>query len=59
MKISRIVTLAAVALSLATGAALAQGGMQWSKSGYPQTPAQIAADLKNPNNTTYVPSNAY
>jgi hypothetical protein len=59
MKISRVVTLAAVALSLASGAALAKGGVQLSKSGYPATPAQIAADLKNPNNTTYAPTNAY
>jgi hypothetical protein len=59
MKISRVATLAIVALSLATGAALAKGNVQLSRSGYPATPAQIAGDLKNPNNTTYVPSNAY
>jgi hypothetical protein len=61
MKISRIVGLAAVALALASGAALAKSNVQWSRSGFSATPAQIAADLRNPNNTTYVPatSNGY
>ena len=51
MKIYKLATLATVALALAAGSALAQ------PSFFPQTPAQIAADLSNPSNTTYVPSN--
>ena len=58
MKISRIVTLAAVALSLAS-APLSPRAECIVEERLPATPAQIAADLKNPNNTTYVPSNAY
>ena len=48
MKIYKLATAAAVALALATGAALAQPM-------YPQTTAQVNFDLAHPNGITYVP----
>jgi hypothetical protein len=51
MKIYKLATLATLALALAVGSALARPSL------YPQTSAQIAADLSNPNSMTYVPSN--
>ena len=58
MKKFGIATLA-VAVALVAGSALAKDSHWVSRSGYAATSAQIAADLKNPNNTTYVPTNAY
>ena len=51
MNIYKLATIAALALAVTAGSALAR------PSFLPQTSAQIAADLSNPNNTTYVPSN--
>ena len=51
MKIYKLVTLTAVTLALAGGSALARPNL------YPQTPAQIINDLRNPQNMTYVPAN--
>jgi hypothetical protein len=50
MQIYKLATLATLALALAAGSALA-------RPSFVQTPAQIAADLANPGNTTYAPSN--
>jgi hypothetical protein len=50
MSISKTLAVATVAFALLSGAALAA-------THFPQTPAQSAADLRNPGNSTYVPSN--
>ena len=51
MNIYKLVTIATLAFVLAGGSALAKPNF------FVQTPAQIAADLSNPNNSTYAPSN--
>jgi hypothetical protein len=51
MNIIKLATVAALTLVLAASAALARPSM------FPQTPAQIAHDLSNPNDVTYAPSN--
>jgi hypothetical protein len=50
MNILKLATIATLALTVAAGSALA-------RPSFVQTPAQIAADLSNPGNPTYAPSN--
>ena len=50
MNIYKLATIATLAFVLAGGSALA-------RPNFVQTPAQIAADLSHPGNSTYAPSN--